>query len=679
MLEMSTAFQPGQSWPHDGRMHTLVGVRSGPSLGSTITATLRDNHTGDYVETPLLSALHDHNSWVTPERSKHDDLATRLDLLSPKNRAKALERAHHIREVLTGNPTGDPFDPKTGDRRYDPARSSVETRMQHKVADLTGVRGYSRSSLFEFRRIYEETSGDVAALAPGGIPVPYDPRSGLAPEVVDTVEALVARLHTERQSSMDDAARLVHLKTALLAAGIDPGDPVMRKRRLEKLMKFYERDTPTHSAEQRRNKASRTVSYVRRPKATEYLERVEVDATPLNMFVYDPDTKMEFRPHVLVAICCATKLIAIRLCPKHPTTRDVKLLLFDMLRPIVLPDLVRDHQLMLGVPKTIVVRQADELGAVVIDNGREMLNVSTVDLAMRFGIRIEGCRARTGSDKGLVESANLAIDRVQQWFDGYIGRRPHHRGKEVAAAFSFQTVEMILQEYAYGYYPHIPHSGLPVDAHSTSLLTPALAYERCFLRGSAPDAPIHPDDVFQLLDSIVVAVGSDGVRHDGSKYFAPELGAIIREDDPTGKYATSIRIFYDKADRARIFSYSTHHERWYQLTAIHDNGQALGPCSDILMDDYVGYLRKKALTEDEVLDVRVAFVQFIERVIETEPLRYALDRAYLHSALSEPTGSPGANYAYPEDRKRNKDFIIDSENYLADDHCIASIAGGEDF
>ena len=668
MRELSTAFQPGQSWPHNGRMHTLVGI----TLTFPRTATLRDNVTGEYVEVELLGALRDHTLWVTPERADHKDLATQLDLLSPQNRDKAMERAGHIREVLTGNRTGHPFDPSTCDPRYDPGLYSLEVRMQKKVDDLAGVRGYSRSSLFDFRRIYESTGGDVAALAPHGIPVPHDPRTGLGPELLDAVQTIVSDLHTESYSSMDESSRLVHLKRRLLEGGVPPSHPVMKKRRLTKLMKFFERGVPTANAEQRRNQASRTVSYSRRPRATQFLERVEVDATQLNMFVHDPDTGTSFRPYVLVAICCATKLITIRVCAKQPTTRDVKLLLFDMLRPVVLPDIARDHQLMLGVPKTVIIRQADEIGAVVIDNGREMLNVSTVDLAMRFGIRIEGCRARTGSDKGLVESANLTLDRVQQWFEGYIGRRPHKRGAKVTPALSYPALEMILQEYAHGYHPHLPHTGLPVDPHGTQLLTPAQAYERCFIRGSASDGAVHPDDVFQLLDSDVVAVSSDGVRHRGLKFNAPELRDIVREDDPTCKYASSIRIFFDPADRSRVFSYSIHHERWFQLLAIHDNGQALGPCSDILMDDYIDYLRTKALTEDQMLDVRVAFVQFIEHVIQTQPLRYALDRAYLHSSLPEPTGDLGAHYAYPEDLDRNADFIVDSDMFLAHDHDLTS-------
>lgn len=674
MREPSTAFQPGQSWPHRGRMHTLVGI----TLTFPRTATLRDNLTGEYVEVELLGALRDHTLWVTPERPDREDLATRLDLLSPRNRTTAMERAGHIREVLTGSRTGDPFDPATCDHHYDPGKHSLEDRMQRKIRDLAGVRGYSRSSLFEFRRIYESTGGDISALAPHGIPVPSDPRTGLEPELLDAVQTIVADLHTEGYSSMDESSRLVHLKRRLLNGGIDRSHPVMKKRRLTKLMKFLERGVPVDNAEQRRNEASRTVSYARRPKATQFLERVEVDATQLNTFVHDPDadTDAVFRPYVLVAICCATKLITIRVCAKQPTTRDVKLLLFDMLRPVVLPDLPRDHQLMLGVPKTVIIRQADEIGAVVIDNGREMLNVSTVDLAMRFGIRIEGCRARTGSDKGLVESANLTLDRVQQWFEGYIGRRPHKRGAKVSPALSYLALEMILQEYAHGFHPHLPHTGLPVDPHGTQLLTPAQAYERCFIRGSASDGAVHPDDVFQLLDSDVVAVSSDGVRHKGLKFNAPELRDIVREDDSTCKYASSIRIFFDTADRSRVFSYSSHHERWFQLQAIHDNGQALGPCSDILMEDYIDYLRTKALTEDQILDVRVAFVQFIEHVIQTQPLRYALDRAYLHSSLPEPTGDPGAHYAYPEDRDRNADFLVDSEAFLADDHDLTST---EDF
>ncbi|MFM9378805.1 Mu transposase C-terminal domain-containing protein [Gordonia sp. VNK21] len=656
-------------------MHTLVAISS----AFPRTATLKDNATGEHVETALLEAIHDHADWVTPERP-HDDPATRLALLPPNKQAKAVERAHHIREVLTGNPLGEPFDPLTCDHRYDPARYSVETRMQRKVEDLAGVRGYSRSSLYEFRRIYAETSGDISALAPGGIPVPYDPCAGLEEELLAAVQAIISDLHAEGESSREDDARLVLLKKRLLNGGVDPAHPALKKRRLTKIMKHFERGIPTKNAEQKRSKDSRNVSYVRRPKATQYLERVEVDATPLNVLVYDPDSKATFRPYVLVAICCATKLITLRLCAKQPTTRDVQLLLFDMLRPMVLPDRVRDHQLMLGVPQEVVIRQADELGAVVIDNGKEMINVSTVDLAMRFGIRIEGCRAGTGSDKGLVESANLTLDRVQQWLEGYVGRRSHQRGKDVQASLTYPAVEMVLQEYAYGLYPYMPHHGLPVEPHSAKLLTPAQAYERCFIRGSACDRVPHPDDVFQLLKSDVVAVSSDGVRCNGLKYTAPELRSVIREDDPTSKYASSIRIFYDKADRSRIFSYSTHHQRWFQLTAIHDNGQALGPCSDILMDGYVDYLRAAAMTEDQELNTKVAFNQFIDHVIANEPLRYAQDRAYLHSALPAPDGSPGAHYVYHDDLDRNRDFILDSDIYLADDNqLIGIITGGDDF
>jgi hypothetical protein len=675
MHEFSTAFRPGQAWSHNGRMHRLVGIiTSWPTL-----AILEDVTTGDIVETPLLGAIRDHSQWVTPERPVHDDLATRIELLTPKNRAKALERAAHIREILVGNPTGEPFDPATCNRHYDPARTTVDERMRRKVSDLAGVPGYGRSTLFELRRAYEATSGDVSALAPGGVPVGGDPRTGIEPEILAAIAAIVADLQTEAHSTMEGGSRLIHLKKRLLNGGIDRSHFALRKRRLTKLMQFYERGIPTDNAEQRRNTASRTISYVRRARPTQYLERVEVDATQLNMFVFDPDTKKSFRPYVIVGICVATKLMTVRLCPKQPTTRDVKLLLFDMLRPMVLPDLARDHQLMLGVPQELIVRNADELGAVVIDNGREMLNVSTVDLALRFGIRIEGCRARTGSDKGLVESANLTIDRVQQWFDGYVGRRPHKRGKDVEAAISYRAAERILQEFAHGFHPHLPHSGLPIDGHEKKYLTPAQAYERCIMRGSAPDAVVHPDDVFQLLDSAVVAVSSDGVRHDGLKYTAPELRDVMREDDPTSKYATSIRIFYDPNDRSRIFAYSLHHERWFQLLAIHDNGQALGPCSDVLMDDYVGYLRERAMTEDEIVDVRTAFAQFMEHIIETEPLRYAHDRAALHSALPEPTGTPGAHYGYTEDLSMNRDFPIDADVFIVQDSGFAEVLDRDEF
>lgn len=671
------AFRFGASWPHNGTMHTLVAV-SLDSLPRMVT--LRNDATGELVETELLGAIHAQSTWATPERTQHDDGASALALLTPAKRAITLERARHIREILTGNPTGEPFDPATCDTRYDPARFNAETRTQTKVSDLKGARGYSRSTLFELRRAYVESGGNVAALAPGGIPVPTDPREGLEPRVVELVAAIVAQLNSEAYSAMDLDSKIVHLQYELRERGVID-HPLLRARRLKALLKFFQRGIPQHNTETRRNKAARTIGHVSAPKPSQFLERVEVDATRLNIDVYDPDTKASFFPYVLVAICCATKLMATRLCAKQPTTRDVRLLLFDMLRPIVLPDRQRDHLLMLGLPKELWIRQeGGELHTVVIDNGREMLNVSTIDVALRFKIRIEGCRSGTGSDKPFVESANKNLDRVQQWFKGYIGNRPHRRGKNVTAAISYRAAELILQEYTHSLYPHLPHTGLPSDPDSTDLLTPAQAYERCLVRGGVAETRVHPDDVFTLLDNEVVAVTSDGVRHGGAKFRGEALRYVVREDDPTSKYASSIRIFHDPADKSRVFFYSTDRKQWSELRAMHDDSQALPPCSDVLWSDWLFELNRKRFTEDEKLDVRLAFKEFIERIIREEPLRYAHDRAYLHSSVPSPVGTAGATYTHVDDDKRHRDFPIDVDTLIPDDHQLAELLSkGQDW
>lgn len=565
--EVSRLFRAGAQWVHEGDTHTLVAVKADewPTM-----AVLQNGRTGELVDVPFIKAIAQQSDWVTPASTdEQHSFAESLELLSPKNRAKAFERARHIREVLCGNPSGDSFDPATCDARYDPARTDRETRIRLKISDLKGTRGYSRSGFYELLGIYLSTDGNVAALAPGGIPIPSDPRDGIDPEIIETIEKIVAELNTEAYSTMDIDAKLVPVRKALNKAGVT--HPALRARRLKALVKFFQKGIPQDSAVHRRNKESRNTSGARRPRPSQPLERVEIDATQLNIETFDPDSKGAFRPWVLVGSCFATKLFHARLCADKPTTRDVRMLIFDMMRPVVLPDVDRDHLLLAGVPQQLVIRQTDEIGCIVVDNGSEMVGTSLIDLSLRFGIDIEGCRTRTGSDKGHVESVNSALDRLQQWFRGYLGNAAHKRGADVKPAMSFTAASRIVQEFAHSFHPFIPHSGLPVDPHSTTLLTPAQAYARAIARGAAVQTEVHPDMVFGMLDSSLVAVHGDVVRHDGLKYWAPELSHITRESNPTSPYEKSTRIFHDRADKSRVFAYSQEKQHWFSLRAIHDS------------------------------------------------------------------------------------------------------------
>ncbi|HEY9312452.1 transposase [Williamsia sp.] len=673
MPETSRLFRASASWVYNGTSHTMVAVNADkfPSM-----AILSNDKTGEMCEVPLLQAISGHSHWVTPAREPDADMKTSLELLSPKNRATAFERASHIREVLCGNKTGEPFNPKTCDRRFDPARYDIDMRMNVKIADLKGIRGYSRSTLFELRQTYLATKGNVAALAPGGIPVPSDPRIGIKDNILDLISATVAILNSERKSSTNLDAKIVAVRVALDNA--DVIDPALTARRLKNLIKLYQRGIPQDSAVQRRNKESRNISGHRRPRPSRPLKRVEVDGTPLNIEVFDHDSGGSFRPHVLVATCCATKLFHTRLCAGRPTTRDVKLLLFEMMRPIVLPDIERDHLIALGIPEQLVVHQSDEIGSVVVDNGGEMVGVSIIDLALRFGIDIEGCRSRTGSDKGQVESANASLDLMQQWFAGYVGNSSHKRGSEVKAAISFRAASRIVQEFAHTFHPYLPHTGLPADPHETTLLSPAQAYARALARGGWVETRIHADDVFGLLESAVAAVDSGVVRHDGLKYASPELNYITRETNPSGKYEKTVRIHFDPADKSRTFFYSTEREKWCELQAIHDDGTAVEPFSDILMADYMFELRQKKFSPDEKLNAQSAFVHFCNRIIEAEPGKWAHDRAKLQTALQSPEGTPNAKRPIVSEDKRTKAFPVDVSIYEIDDFEMAKVYVSEE-
>ncbi|SDE50485.1 integrase catalytic domain-containing protein [Rhodococcus tukisamuensis] len=621
-------FGPGSLLEIDGM--TAV-VESIAVRGGSVAVTVREEESGELHEISLADAIRLVRLFArvaTPRVSEPGDV---LDDLPDHARSTALDRAKHVRQIIFG-------DPDDSDRRYSKVSTTEPQRLEAKAAELRGVRGYSRANLYRFVAAFK--SGGVRALAPYQPegPTGADPRRGLGEATLDVVHRELMGL-ARHGSTINVQARITRIRRALSSDGID--DPMLTPGRLEAVVRAISKDLRLGStAKTRRQLLARAARGNRRAAPAFPGERVEVDSTWMNTLVTCPQTGREFRPWICVAVDIATRLTTVRVTPGTPSGRDIRLLLFDVMAPLVLPDHPRPHLPILGVPQSVSV-PGFEIGTLVTDNGAEYANRGIVDLCARVGISIELGRTKRGMDKPHVESANRILDIMQQDLPGYVGRSAEHRGSAVNPELSLAALQEICREWAATVYAHRPHSGLPTLTSPGKYYTPMQAYEVAIRRGGRIDVSPHPDDIFGFLESRECAISSDGVHLAGFRYFGDCLRDAVNERiTPTSRLGNRRRFYLDTYDRSRIF-FRDDDGRWHTLFAIHTTGEAIPAFSDVLAKDlatHLGGLHGRRVRGD----VAVAFSEFIDDCATRHPIKWSKDRHRVADALPDPIGSTGS-------------------------------------
>ncbi|WP_200171394.1 hypothetical protein [Tomitella cavernea] len=594
---------------------------------------------GEYLDIPLLQAIGMFQAFHQADRPRLAEPGDVLDDLPDRARSLALERAHHVREALYGDPSGTW---RAGsDPRFDPTVTTRKERIAQKVGDLAQTPGYSRSSFY--RMIGKFESGGVRSLAPHQPEGPRhdNPLIGLQ----DDSYQVILRVLTDLQrhgSTVHLQARINRIRRELDSHGID--DPRLTPYTLEMAVRFVSQEIGlTGTAKSRRSQGARAQRGYRRPPPSMPGERIEIDATQANIEVYCPHTGRRFRPWLSVAVCVVTRLMSIRLSPDKPSGRDTRLLLFDLMSPLVLPERSRPHSLTLGVPDVVAFNPALNIGTVVMDHGGEYENLRVIDALARCGATIEFARTRRGMDKPFVESANRTLDIMQQDLAGYVGRGAQHRGDGVTPELTLAGLQSIFQEWATTYYPYRPHSGLPSPTTPGRYLTPAQRYEQALVCGGDLHVAPHPDDVFAFLDSVVLTIASDGVHVGNFRYDAPILNTIRHGTlSPLSRPGRERRFYFDPYDRARLFFRDNHDGRWHVLHAIHDDGSTFPPFSELVADDLTRFLGRSRLTRGERASAGTAFRRFAEHEARTETVRWSRDRARVEASVNDPASTPGS-------------------------------------
>lgn len=619
-----------------------VTVQSVNTDSSPATVIMSDQF-GEHHEMFLGEALHLYRTTYghdapTPT-GERPDIGEPLEHLSERQVRVAHERAGHVREVLYGDPTG--VINEDSDPQYDPARSSLNSRIQLKSIELEGVPGYSVSSLHRLVSAYQDQG--TRGLAP------YV-RDRVKPQLTEPVnEDVLTQIYktlnrmARTQSTMTLKACLAWVIADLEKAALDASDlPHHRLRTI--VSEVREQHRLRHTARSRRSLQSRSPRGRRRPPPSYPGEQIEIDSTQLNVMVKSPTESRQIRPWVIAAVCVLTRIAYIRLTPTPPTSRDVRLLLWEIYGPLAMEQAGAGENLPLGAPGEVIVPERTfrmNIGTVVTDHGREFENTQVIELLARWGCDISYARTSTGSDKAYVESFNRTLDLFQQHLPGYVGQGPEHRAENIEGTLTYRALEAILKTWLGNEYLHRPHSSLHApNGDRGKYLSPAQAYELAMRRGAALDCHLTTDDIYVVLDSAPVTVSSDGVRCDGLKYDGPSLHRIKSgELSPVGSLRRKLTVRYDPNDRSRIF-HRDDEGRWHVLYAIDRNGITLPPFSDSIASEIKNMNGRRLPSEAADVRNHSVFMSVIEKLARENSHRLDIDRIRVLDTVPDPDGTP---------------------------------------
>ncbi|WP_328765376.1 MULTISPECIES: helix-turn-helix domain-containing protein [unclassified Streptomyces] len=542
-----------------------------------------------------------------------------LGQLNEAERRKLLDRAEHVREVLTGYRSGTPEFARDDEPRpeYSPALSAG-TRYTTKAAELgVGLRTLKRW-VAEFREHGE------AGLAPKKGPARKS-QVGLDDRWAETALEVMVE-HTGE--SKPSRTMVIERTRARVIARFGPEVvPQPSRATAFRLLEELERRHPLFRLSTKRNRdiADRPEGPHGKLRPTRPGEYVLMDSTRLDVFAFDPFTLRWVQAELTVAMDWYTRcIVGIRLTPVSTKAVDVSAVLFQSFRPrpagrdwprhAVWPE----H----GIPRTVLVDVEGAVGpglaspplvpeTLVVDHGKVYVSGHLTSVCRRMGISIQPARLRTGRDKGPVERYFRTLrEGLLQVLPGYKGPDIHSRGEapEDDAFFFLDELEAIIREWTAAVYHCRPHSSL-VDPGLPGLrMSPAKMFEHGMARAGYIEAPRDRDLAFEFLQTQWRAVQHYGVEIGRRRYSGtglPEPGARSPYDSPV-KNGWPFQA--DPDDITKIYFRNPTTREWHTLTWEHAASAEMP-----LSEDALTFARQLAASKYRFPDDRLAVADLLER------------------------------------------------------------------
>ncbi|MER5966846.1 Mu transposase C-terminal domain-containing protein [Streptomyces sp. NPDC002057] len=543
-----------------------------------------------------------------------------LSQLRDDERRKVLERAEHVREVLTGYRSGSPElvregEPRTEYRTGEPAEARYAAKARELGVSVRSVKQW----VADFR-----CHGEAGLVSKRGLSVPRQP------SVDDRWVETALEVMVEHTGQSKPSRTLVIERTrARVVARFGPEVvPQPSRATAFRVLKGLERRHPLFrlSAKRNRDIADRPEGAYGKLRPTRPGEYLLMDSTRLDVFAFDPVTLRWVQAELSVGMDWYTRCITgIRVTPVSTKAVDVSAVLYQAFRPrpagrdwprhAVWPE----H----GIPRSVLVDvdAVDGPGlagpamvpeTLVVDHGKVYVSEHLTSVCRRVGISIQPTRLRTGRDKGPVERFFRTLrEDLLQALPGYKGPDIHGRGErpEAEAFFYLDELEAIIREWVAVAYHHRPHSGL-VDPGVPGLrMSPATMFEHGVARAGYIEVPRDPDLAFEFLQTKWRTVQHYGVEIDRRRYNGPALTKLKGVRSPyRGPVKNGWPFQVDPDDITRIYFRDPDDRRWQTLRWEH------APSAEMpLSEEALAFARKLAAAKYRYPDDRLAVADLLER------------------------------------------------------------------
>jgi len=483
-----------------------------------------------------------------PAAGGRDGRAQRLAqaCASDSKRAEAIERAGHIREVLTGFKSGDPARALPGEplvhfRRGEP----LKARYAQKAAELgVGLRTVER-----WVTVFRADGVDSLVDERGArsLRLTVDPRWDAA------LEAVVSE---SVSASTPSTSALIRRARERLERDYGPGavqvpSQATAYRRVKTLTRGS--NAVSGSAKGRRSIADRPPGPYGRLVATRPGEYVVLDTQDLDVFAMEEVTGRWVGAQLTIAQDLMTRgICGLRVTPVSTKAADVAGVLFEAVAaPLVSHDATAPgsparHPLSLyhGVPEHVVFSEAVPETTwscppetIVVDHGKVYLSEHVIGACDRVGISVQPAIAYKPTDKPTCERFFRTLRQgLVQYLPAYKGPDVFNRGVNVEqSAFLFlHELEDVIRDWVATVYHERAHAGLAVPAYPGEEFSPREMLEIGAATAGGLRIPRDPSLVLEFLQVRWRTIQHYGVQVDGRRYDGAVLEGYRNTVSPYG-------------------------------------------------------------------------------------------------------------------------------------------------
>ena len=369
-------------------------------------------------------------------------------------------------------------------------------------------------------------------------------------------------------------------------------------------------------------------------------EVVEVDSTPVDVFVYNDINGEIERPWLSIAVDVFSRsIVGWRFTFGSEKSIDVSLLLYDILTPHPWDSSWGEQsRWRYGVPERLVlpteslaegkVAAGKPFGkptTVTLDNGATYASEAVKSVCARLGISLAFARSGRPTDKPHVERTFRTIrESFLQNLPGYTGPSVHDRGSkkmvEERAFLTLGELEELFAQWVTTVYQNRPHKGLRVPDMPGLILTPNQRFDAGIAVTGFVPVVVDSNTTISLLERHARKVTYTGITFRGLSYDSPELDPYRARKSPYRELDGKHPVRVDPRDLSVIYFWQSDildpmEGEWIAIPSrLRDQ---IGAFSDAHLSYVKSLIAKEDLTGSEEKRVRVveqAMVETFQRI-----------------------------------------------------------------